>query len=90
MSQGYKIQMIVHLNSQKFEARMVKPLTAGYVNTVVACRILITVDYVSQRIFDTHANQKQEINFVWPLILSGLHGTRTCSCPEALSRERQD
>ena len=27
---------------------MVKPLSAGCVNTVVACRILITSDYVSQ------------------------------------------
>ena len=46
--QDYKMQTIVHLRSQNIEAWMVKPLSAGCVNSVVACWILITSDYISQ------------------------------------------
>ena len=46
--QDCKMQTIVYLRSQNKEAWMVKPLSAGCVNTVVACCILITSDYVSQ------------------------------------------
>ena len=35
--QDYKMQTIVYLRSQSIEAWMVKPLSAGCVNTVVAC-----------------------------------------------------
>ena len=41
------MQTLVHLNSQNIEAWMVKPLSVGCVNTVVADRILITSDYVN-------------------------------------------
>ena len=47
----YKMQTILYVMSQSIEACMVKPLSAGCVNTVVACWILlhlITSDYVSQ------------------------------------------
>ena len=36
-SQDYKIQALLHLNSQNIEAWKVKSLSAGRVNTVVAC-----------------------------------------------------
>ena len=42
------MQILEYLNSQNIEAWMVKPLSAGCVNIVVACWILITSDYISQ------------------------------------------
>ena len=42
------MQTRVYPGSQKIEAWTMKLLSAGCVNTVVACRILITSDYVSQ------------------------------------------
>ena len=35
--QDYKMQTIVYIRNQNIEAWMVKPLSAGCVNTVVAC-----------------------------------------------------
>ena len=35
--QAYKLQTVVYLRCQNTEAWMVKPLSAGCVNTVVAC-----------------------------------------------------
>ena len=35
--EDYKMQTLVHPRSQNIEAWMVKPLSAGCVNTVVAC-----------------------------------------------------
>ena len=58
---------------QNVDNWMVKPLSAGCVNTVVACGILITSDYIlllkssSSEKIDPQEDQKQEINFVWPL-----------------------
>ena len=59
--QDYRVQTLVHLNSQSIEAWRVKPQSAGCVNTVVADGILITSDYVNcvtQEKVDPH---KQEI-----------------------------
>ena len=36
-AQDHKMYTLIHLNSQSIEAWMVKPLSAGCVNTVVAC-----------------------------------------------------
>ena len=52
--QDYKAQTLVYPRSQNIEAWMVKTMSAGCVNTVVAEKI------------DLHADQKQEIKFVWP------------------------
>ena len=40
--QDYKMKTTVYPRSQNIEAWLVKPLSAGCVNTVVACCILIT------------------------------------------------
>ena len=63
--QDYKLQTLVYPRSQNIEAWMVKTMSAGCVNTVVACWKLITSDCTSQENWP-HVDQKQEINFVWP------------------------
>ena len=45
---GTRLQNVDTCVSREPKYRMVKPLSAGCVNTVVACWILITSDYVSQ------------------------------------------
>ena len=44
--QAYKMQTHVYPRNQNIEAGMMKRLSAGCVNTVVACGILITSDYI--------------------------------------------
>jgi len=44
--QDYKMQILVYPRSQNIEAWMVKPLSAGCVNT--GCMLKITSDYISQ------------------------------------------
>ena len=64
--QDYKVQTLVHPRSQNIEPWMVKPLSAGCVNT----DCMLNIDYISLRKSSSsenpHVDQKQEINFVWP------------------------
>ena len=67
--QDYEMQTLVYPGSQNIEAQawMVKTMSAGCVNTVVA---LITSDCIScSEKIDPPTDQKQEINFVWPNVL---------------------
>ena len=43
-AQDYKMQILVHLNSQNVEGWMAKQLSAGCVNIVVAC--MLSTDYI--------------------------------------------
>ena len=69
--QDYKMHTIVYLRSQNTGTWMVKPLRSG---------CMLNTNYIwlgkssSSEKIDPHADQKQEINFVWPNACSSPFG----------------